>query len=540
MKLKTPLTTNLVLFFLFFFCISGWGQQEQLERAKAAVDTLFFSDKEKALEIAEATLPEALLSKDTMMITYFLDQAGELNRMKGKYELALEQLHQCLDYKVNWKDLKDLSLTHNNIGKTHYSKGNYDLAVRHFIEALKLMEQDHNLIGQAFYLNNLAAVYDVQKNYNKALEYYEKSLTIKKKLNDQNGIAATSLNIGITYFNLGDIPRSLEFNQKAYNIYKTGDNDTKTVRAINNIGECYTHLGNYEKALRFLNLANQKRNVLNSEELKYKIVNNLAELYLSQNGIQIAQAYSDTAFQIVQKSLSYQGMRDVYQMKSRIAKKEEKFELSLLYLEKSQQYNDSLINETNLNKVAEMTAKYEYEKNKRKISEQKLLITEKEKIIEEEKIKVVYWIIASFVLIAIVIIIGLLLWNHRKNAKLIQGQLVLIEQQNNRLEEINANLKTNLNKLHLSLEEKEQLIDNVLTRSRTKELPPELLSLSKREMEVLSHLALGWTDEQLAQKLFVSKSTIKTHLRKIYSKLLVRGRAEAVAIAHKHGLIGGQ
>ena len=57
-------------------------------------------------------------------------------------------------------------------------------------------------------------------------------------------------------------------------------------------------------------------------------------------------------------------------------------------------------------------------------------------------------------------------------------------------------------------------------------------------MEVLSYLALGWTDEQLAEKLFVSKSTIKTHLRRIYSKLLVRGRAEAVAIAHKHNIVG--
>ena len=65
-----------------------------------------------------------------------------------------------------------------------------------------------------------------------------------------------------------------------------------------------------------------------------------------------------------------------------------------------------------------------------------------------------------------------------------------------------------------------------------------MLSLSKREMEVLACLALGNTDQEIADKLFISKSTAKTHLRRIYSKLLVNGRAGAVAIAHKYDIIG--
>lgn len=57
-------------------------------------------------------------------------------------------------------------------------------------------------------------------------------------------------------------------------------------------------------------------------------------------------------------------------------------------------------------------------------------------------------------------------------------------------------------------------------------------------MEVLACLALGNTDQEIADKLFISKSTAKTHLRRIYSKLLVNGRAGAVAIAHKYDIIG--
>jgi DNA-binding NarL/FixJ family response regulator len=57
-------------------------------------------------------------------------------------------------------------------------------------------------------------------------------------------------------------------------------------------------------------------------------------------------------------------------------------------------------------------------------------------------------------------------------------------------------------------------------------------------MEVLSYLALGWSDQEISDKLFISKATTKTHLRRIYSKLLVKSRTEAVNIAHKYDLIG--
>ena len=107
------------------------------------------------------------------------------------------------------------------------------------------------------------------------------------------------------------------------------------------------------------------------------------------------------------------------------------------------------------------------------------------------------------------------------------------------MDAINAEVTRQLNNLQISLTEKEEILEKVFTQSQETELPPQLKSLSQRETEVLAYLSLGWSDDQLADRLYVSKSTIKTHLRRVYSKLLVRGRAEAVALAHKYDLIGG-
>ena len=56
----------------------------------------------------------------------------------------------------------------------------------------------------------------------------------------------------------------------------------------------------------------------------------------------------------------------------------------------------------------------------------------------------------------------------------------------------------------------------------------ETENLSAREQEILSHLAKGYRYKEIADKLFISKETVRTHLRNIYEKLQVRSRTEAV------------
>jgi DNA-binding CsgD family transcriptional regulator len=52
--------------------------------------------------------------------------------------------------------------------------------------------------------------------------------------------------------------------------------------------------------------------------------------------------------------------------------------------------------------------------------------------------------------------------------------------------------------------------------------------LSRREREVLDLLSEGQTNREIARHLFISEVTVKTHLRRVYSKLGVRNRTEAV------------
>ncbi|MCY0905925.1 response regulator [Arthrobacter sp. H14-L1] len=63
-------------------------------------------------------------------------------------------------------------------------------------------------------------------------------------------------------------------------------------------------------------------------------------------------------------------------------------------------------------------------------------------------------------------------------------------------------------------------------------------ALTPRESEVLSAIAGGLTNTEIAQRMFVSESTVKTHVGRVLMKLGLRDRVHAVIFAYEHGLIG--
>jgi len=63
------------------------------------------------------------------------------------------------------------------------------------------------------------------------------------------------------------------------------------------------------------------------------------------------------------------------------------------------------------------------------------------------------------------------------------------------------------------------------------------LELSKRELEILSLLAQGHSNQEIATKLFVSLSTVKTHIQHLFEKLDVKRRTQAIEKAKRLSLI---
>ena len=63
------------------------------------------------------------------------------------------------------------------------------------------------------------------------------------------------------------------------------------------------------------------------------------------------------------------------------------------------------------------------------------------------------------------------------------------------------------------------------------------LGITKRELEILSLIAGGLSNREIAEKLFVSENTVKTHSSRLFDKMNAKRRTQAVQIGKEFGLI---
>ena len=82
-----------------------------------------------------------------------------------------------------------------------------------------------------------------------------------------------------------------------------------------------------------------------------------------------------------------------------------------------------------------------------------------------------------------------------------------------------------------------RLIGEFASRAKEPALGPELARLTEREREVMALVAAGLTNEEIAEKLYLSPATAKTHVSRAMVKLGARDRAQLVVLAYESGLV---
>ena len=82
-----------------------------------------------------------------------------------------------------------------------------------------------------------------------------------------------------------------------------------------------------------------------------------------------------------------------------------------------------------------------------------------------------------------------------------------------------------------------RLVRQFMAKPRPGETTPGLAELTDRERQVFEHLAGGLSNADIARAMFVSEATVKTHINRLFAKLGVRDRVQAVIFAYESGFV---
>ncbi len=479
----------------------------------------------------------------------------KVNKLFRLYKKAYKQreyradiLEEALDVSKKIFYIDGIAKAYDYKGYLERKKNNYQKSIEYHKRALSFFEQSKDTFSKIKCLNNLGVSFRKLNDEKEAYNYYLRALELAKKISNQRSIAIAYNGIGNIYINTEEYDKALFFFKKALQVELLNENIKGQEYDLANIGETFIYKKKLDSAevylkkslelaqlqmkendlgieYNLLGLLYQKKENFGKSIVYYKKTIPLVEKYNIQR--YVANSYINlgiSQLQIGQIKESVKNINKGLQIAKEIGSKENIFlgyNALVEYYSKtnnykkalnahklSKKFHDSIVNINAKNSIISAQIIYETKEKDNKI---KQLAFEKEK---EKKIskKRFWWLIgisltSLFILLNMFFVFRL----RRKNRDL------ELAQKNSEIQNYMLQIKEMKNSLN-NRENKD--ID------WTEKL--HKYDLTKREIDVLKLISAGYNNEQIAEKIFISKNTVKSHIKNIYLKLDVRNRIQAI------------
>jgi ATP/maltotriose-dependent transcriptional regulator MalT len=516
-------TKHLFYLIFCFITISLFAQ----ERKKINIDSIFKEYKKmpssnkkvdeliwlyrksvKQRNAKEAVIDEALSVSEALFyingIAKCYDRKGLTARFQSNYIEAIRFHKRALSYFNKTTDSLSKLKCLNNIGVAYRKINREHDAFNYYFQALKLAEKIHSYKSIAIANNGIGNIFVDTREYEKALEYLKKGIAVTVEYNNDRNQEIGLSNIGEVFIQTQQYDSAYFYLNKALKISERTKNTEGIAIKQNLLGLLSQKKKNYTNAIGYYNKA-----IPNLK--KYKNKRYLSNTFINKGVCLMEQKRYVTSLQHINKGLSLakkinsvENIALAYKTLVSYYTKKNDFKKALDSHKKSTVFYDSILNIESKRSILNSQIAYESFKKDEKIQQ---LANEKEVNQKKSNRKfnnLFYGLIASFLMIFSLLYTRYL---SKKNTDL------ELDNKNNEIQNYLLQINELKNSSKISKESKTEF-DNY--------------NLSKREQEIFNYIAKGLTNEEIAQAIFLSKNTVKTHIQNIYSKLDVKNRIQAL------------
>lgn len=435
---------------------------------------------DQSIDMLQEGIPYAKTLADSSYLADFYSILGSANFHIGKLGVSINYFDSCLIVETLLKDTLGMLKAVNNIGKINIRNGQTAKAINYYKQALELGNSVHvSAALRAIMQTNMGHALLKNKDYDAAKTIFKKSYLENQKTND-------TLQLIYGLVALSEVSKAQESNIEGKKYIEDAIDlitDNTPPLAIANL---YNHLGSF---------------CLELEQLDRSKSHFSKALSLSKSH-SILMKHKEALKNLI-----------------KIAKLEGEFENASKLSEELNDIQERIIEDENTKAIEEINARYKYEKQMEEIQS----LEHKDKInstkIESLNMQRI-WMLAFF---AIALIIGLFLVQLmiKKHGVKLKQKEAQIKAQQVEIDDIQSIVSMQLSD---QTESHSQLLsqDEVNARLKT--------PLTNREYEILVETYNGLSNKEIADKLFLSVNTIKFHLKKVYNKLDVSNRIQALKV----------
>ncbi len=401
------------------------------------------SDFDKALEYNQKALEirKELGNKKEIASCYY--GIGMIYRYQSEYLKALEYHQKGLELNIEVGDKKGASKNYLGIGTIYHIQGDFPMAIEYYQKSQQVCEEIKDKSGVAYCYYNMASIYGTQENYPKALEHFQKVLEIRKEQKDKNGIAYCLNNMGLIFVKQNDNSKALDCFKKSLELKKELGDKRGISASYTSIANLYNSMGEYDKSEELFYKALEISTEIKDKKQKAMNYFGLANLYFAKNDIKKSYRYSKKAYFIannIEDAELIKQTSDIFAKSSAgLGLYKDAYEYHVIF----KNMNDSMFNESNIEKITGLEYQYKFDKEKQAT----LLEQEKKDAIqaEEKKLQIIVRnsFIGGFILMFILALVVLRSFLQKRKAnRILASQKEEIETQANELESSLDNIKS--------------------------------------------------------------------------------------------------